>query len=45
MEHILFEFYKKIISASDVSLVFEKHNSNEKNISSLYRLNYTQMLC
>jgi len=29
MEHIWFELYKKLFNASDVSLVFETHNSNE----------------
>jgi len=29
LEHILFELYKKLFNGSDVSLVFEKHNSNE----------------
>jgi len=34
----------KLFNASHTSLVFEKHNSNETNISSFFQLNYTKMV-
>jgi len=34
----------KLCNATHVSLVFQKHNSNETNISSFFQLNYTKMV-
>ena len=34
----------KLFNASRISLVFEKHNSNETNMSSFFQLNYTKLV-
>jgi len=43
-KHIQSELCNKLFTGSHVSLLFEKDNSIETNISSLFRLNRTKML-